>query len=146
MRTLWTIVGTLAAAAAVYLVIGAQQPAPAAPVAVEQRTVVVRERAILPSTPTQQNRIPAAAKDVGRSAAPAPEELEPPTADQSAAAQAAMAVVDTAISAGRWTDDDNARLGTAIRQLHALDRDDVMQVWATAVNEQRLKIEAPPVF
>jgi hypothetical protein len=145
MKARWTLVAALGGAAAVYAALGASDPVAPAPVVSEHRTVVVREAAP-PAAMFAAGPGAIAGTPTDRGAAPATPEPEPPTAEQAAAADVAMSVVDAAIGAGRWTDDDNVRLATQMHQLHVEDRDSVMQVWATAVNEQRLKIEAPPAF
>jgi hypothetical protein len=147
MKARWIFIGALGGGAAVYLALGARTPVAPAPVVAEHRTVVVRQAA--PSgAPHGAPASGVAVATVGDpTAAPAAApELPSPTAEQSAAADAAMEIVDRAIAAGHWTDDDNTRLSANIRQVHMLDRDDVMQAWATAVNEQRLKVDVPPTF
>jgi hypothetical protein len=145
MKARWTLVAALGGAAAVYVALGASEPVAPAPVVSEHRTVVVREAAppatMFAAAPGATTAMPA-----DRGAATATPEPDPPTAEQAVAADVAMSVVDAAIGAGRWTDDDNVRLATQMRMLHLEDRDSVMQMWATAVNEQRLKIDAPPAF
>lgn len=60
------------------------------------------------------------------------------------ALNAAMGVVQTAISRGAWTSEDNMALFTVTTGLTAAQRYKIMDEIGRAINHQELKIEAPP--
>ncbi|MBZ0117976.1 MAG: hypothetical protein K8H88_13315 [Sandaracinaceae bacterium] len=77
----------------------------------------------------------------------APVELEQDSrpVDQGEAARQALAVVSTAIDAGDWTSVEREQLRGIIDHLQPEDREHVLQEWALAVNEQRLRPAVPPL-
>ena len=64
----------------------------------------------------------------------------PPTEEQTAAAEEAMAIVDAAVAAGRWTSADDERLRAIGGHLEPEALGDVLLAKARAVNEQKLSI------
>lgn len=153
MRALQTIAAAFAGAATVLLLCElvpsggssvVPSPAPAT------RTIVMNERQAI-DVDALRNELRDSIREELRRTVPVVEaprsEREPDDElrDPDVAAHDALAVVSTAIDAGRWTNDERERLRAIVDHLHPDDRGAVLQEWAAAVNEQRLRPEAPPI-
>lgn len=64
-----------------------------------------------------------------------------PDADQAAAVADAVATVDAAVAAGRWTDADVARLRAALPRLGRAELDRVLGPLFVAINDRRVVVD-----
>jgi hypothetical protein len=85
--------------------------------------------------------------DSGATTAPAeplePPEPPPPTPEALAAGQQATALVDAAVAAGVWSEENAVSLRALMPTLPPTDRDRVLRAITTAVNDQRLWPSTP---
>jgi len=91
----------------------------------------------------------ARAGDATAPLAPAPEPPVPqaPGSQALAASQRADELVDQAIAAGVWSDDDVTRFRALVRDLSAAeDRERAVSTVVTAINAQRLRPDSPILF
>jgi hypothetical protein len=144
MRPHWLFVSGLGCALVVWLAKDARTvPSPPRVVTTEKTIVVHR-----PSDEFTAPRHDLDTRLVTEHAARDPESARdaPPTVEQDTAAQEATVIVDDAIAAGHWTSADNDRIAPILHRMHPEARDEVILAWASAVNAQRIALDAPPAF